>query len=91
MKATKKPVEIDYFEFTKHTVKDLGKLIGWVEDEMGDKPFEKHFIIQPNKLMVKTLEGTSYQITTDDMILRGISGEYYPCKKEIFFKTYDIN
>ena len=35
-------------------------------------------------------EGTSYDITTSDVIIRGVKGEYYPCKKDIFEETYEI-
>lgn len=38
---------------------------------------------------IKTLEGT---MTADfgDYIIQGVNGELYPCKPEIFEKTYDI-
>ncbi len=37
---------------------------------------------------VETLEGTHYG-TAGDYLIRGIHGEYYPCKPEIFEKTYE--
>jgi len=40
-------------------------------------------------LKVKTLEGTSYNTSPGDWILRGVEGEYYPCKSGIFEKTYE--
>lgn len=36
---------------------------------------------------VKTLEG-SIEVTKDSYIIRGIQGELYPCKKDIFLATY---
>lgn len=37
---------------------------------------------------IKTLEGR-YDVTPNDWIIKGIEGERYPCKPEIFKKTYD--
>ncbi len=37
---------------------------------------------------IKTLEG-AYQVTPGDWIITGIAGELYPCKPEIFAKTYE--
>ena len=41
-----------------------------------------------NKLHIKTLEGT---MTADlgDWIIKGVNGEFYPCKPDIFDKTYE--
>ena len=40
-----------------------------------------------NQYYIKTLEGNHY-ITNGDYIIRGVEGEYYPCKERIFEKTY---
>lgn len=37
---------------------------------------------------INTLEGRHY-ITEGDYIITGVAGERYPCKKEIFEKTYE--
>jgi len=92
MKARKKPVEIDYFSIV---IKEntLDQLIDWVKS-FGDSFEEKFEIIDQGpdgaSLMVKTLEGTSYSVTKDDIVIRGVKGEYYPCKKDIFLVTYDL-
>lgn len=36
---------------------------------------------------IKTLEGKHY-ISNGDYIITGVDGERYPCKKEIFLRTY---
>ncbi len=38
---------------------------------------------------IRTLEGKHY-ISKDDYIITGIDGERYPCKKNIFLKTYTL-
>lgn len=37
---------------------------------------------------IKTLEG-DHLASPDDWIIRGIAGELYPCKAEIFERTYE--
>lgn len=41
-----------------------------------------------NKAIIKTLEGTMTAGVTD-WIIRGVNYELYPCKDEIFQKTYE--
>lgn len=39
---------------------------------------------------VHTLEGTSYDLQDGDWVIKGIKGEYYPCKPDIFEATYKL-
>ena len=39
-------------------------------------------------LVIKTLEG-NMDVTPGDWIIKGINGEPYPCKPDIFEKTYE--
>lgn len=39
-------------------------------------------------LAIRTLEG-DMKFTHGDWIIRGVKGEYYPCKPDIFEQTYD--
>ena len=39
-------------------------------------------------VMIETLEGTM-KASIDDYIIKGIKGEYYPCKPDIFEATYE--
>lgn len=90
MKAQKKPVIIDFFDVQIEAKETVDSLQKWVES-FGDD-FEKHFELDPEGhfLKVKTLEGTSYDVSSADVIIRGIKGEFYPCKKDIFEQTYDV-
>ena len=83
MRAQKKPVVIDFLPFYNNIL----EVQNWVETFNED--FSTHFKVEGNTLKVKTLEGTSYDVTTSDVIIRGVKGEYYPCKKDIFEKTYE--
>ena len=39
--------------------------------------------------LVDTLEGGIYA-TYGDYIIKGVDGEYYPCKPSVFEKTYEL-
>ena len=39
-------------------------------------------------LIIKTLEG-EHVATIGDFIIKGVNGEFYPCKPDIFEKTYE--
>ena len=39
-------------------------------------------------MKIKTLEG-DMEVSEKDFIIKGINGEYYPCKPDIFKKTYE--
>lgn len=86
-KFQKKPVIVDVF-LIEFGVLSHTSIKRWVES-FGDV-FENHFMwIDADNLRVKTLEGTSYAVTGEDVIIRGVKGEYYPCKKDVFYQTYD--
>lgn len=89
MKTVKKPVEINFYEVKTLSSYDIGEMAKWIRN-MGENPDEVldvHLDMNANKYTIKvnTLEGTSYNLTTDDILMRG-----YPCKKEIFYETYNI-
>lgn len=86
MQAQKKPVVIDFIEINVNTTPE--EIKSWVESF--NQKFEDYFDDNGDTLKVKTLEGTSYDVTTSDVIIRGVKGEYYPCKKNIFEETYEI-
>lgn len=39
-------------------------------------------------LIIRTLEG-EMRATVNDWIIRGVKGEFYPCKPDIFEATYE--
>lgn len=47
-------------------------------------------VVQKEKgIIIHTLEG-DMKASFGDYIIKGINGEFYPCKPEIFDKTYEI-
>lgn len=75
----KKPVVIEARQYTgKNGTELLGSVNGTEleEDFLGDY------------IEIKTLEGTM-RADKDDWIIKGVKGEFYPCKPDIFAATYE--
>jgi hypothetical protein len=51
------------------------------------KPIPIKAVQVHTEVEIKTLEGTM-KASPGDYIIRGVQGELYPCKKEIFEETY---
>jgi hypothetical protein len=47
------------------------------------------FAKKEGKLFVLTLEG-DMEVGVGDWIIKGVKGEFYPCKNDIFLQTYEI-
>ena len=83
----KLPVEIEaelvseLLEKFKHNFNELPK---WVIEA-----YENMIIntVTDNYFIIKTLEG-NMTASKEDYLIKGINGELYPCKKDIFEKTY---
>lgn len=82
-KYRKKPVEIEAIQFFD-TPEQLDKL----SDFMGDV---KVNYSNPDKpvILIHTLEGVM-TASMGDYIIKGVDGEFYPCKPDIFKKTYEF-
>jgi len=48
-----------------------------------------NYHMEGQTLIIKTLEG-QHIASKGDYIIRGVHGEYYPCKPDIFAKTYEL-
>ena len=86
MKFRKKPVVIEAIQLTETNIVDIGNFIG----EHKNYPECKIAGINPatGKFTIKTLEG-DHIANVGDWIIKGIKGEFYPCKPDIFEETYD--
>lgn len=79
MKYRKKPVVIEAIQYT-----------GDNESEILTFAFG-HAISRPNELLsirIETLEGDMIA-SVGDWIIKGVKGEFYPCKPDIFRQTYE--
>ena len=84
MKYRKKPVVIEAVEFLD-TTERIAELSDFITDQ--DLRIDYSDTSNP-KLKLQTLEGT-VTASVGDYIIKGINGEFYPCKPDIFKKTYD--
>jgi len=91
MKYRKKPVVIEAFPFDGDFVKgDSTPTWAWEAIEKGEIFFSSLDPTEPPcELFIKTLEGNMHA-SIGDYIIRGINGELYPCKPDIFEKTYEL-
>lgn len=89
MKYRKKPVIIDAFQFDGDFMnKDRTYYIpDWAVD-MVHKGYIKFRSYVNGELEIKTLEGVMIA-NVGDYIIKGVDGEVYPCKPDIFEKTYE--
>lgn len=53
------------------------------------KPVKVNAYIANKDFVIHTLEG-DMKANKGDYIITGVNGEQYPCKPDIFHKTYDI-
>jgi hypothetical protein len=82
-KYRKKPVVIEawLWDETKTTFDKIGcKMMSSCGHK--DTPDLMH------SLRIETLEGTM-RVSEGDYIIKGVKGEFYPCKPDIFLMTYD--
>ncbi len=98
MKARKKPVIVEAVQWNgKNVVEIYNHLEDLnVENQWEVKTSGKNFYIKFENgacrlgtLMIKTLEG-EHKASIGDYIIKGVNGEFYPCKPDIFEKTYEI-
>lgn len=82
MKYRKKPIVIEAALYSGG--KFQGEIPAWIGPEMSKG---KIYRMGPS-LFIKTLEGTM-EVKSGDWIIQGINGEIYPCKPDIFEKTYE--
>lgn len=93
MKYRKKPVEVEAFQYAgvrKSDQTNLGEYLfnecpKWLSDAWDDGVMFKD---ETKNLYIKTLEGVM-KVNIGDYIIRGVKGEIYPCKPDIFEQTYE--
>lgn len=78
-KFRKKPVVIDAVQYTGANVPEI---ISFTEGQAIKNGGKSDYMTIP------TLEG-DHTATTGDWIIKGVNGEFYPCKPDIFEKTYE--
>lgn len=75
-KYRKKPVVVEAIQWDGTNLDECEKFVG------------RHLDLSNDYLIIHTLEGIMYASKLD-YIIRGVNGEHYPCKPDIFVKTYE--
>lgn len=88
MKFRKKPVVIEAFQWWPGLFfpPGFGRLH---ELAMMEGPEGEVTSVDDRNLWITTLEG-EIKARPGDWIIKGIKGEFYPCKPDIFALTYDL-
>ncbi|HEY4037786.1 MAG TPA: hypothetical protein VGM15_03110 [Burkholderiaceae bacterium] len=84
-KFRKKPIVIEAMQFTGQTASACA-IVHWALSE----PVNRIKIMHDGTswIEIQTPEGTM-RADAGDWIIRGVKGEYYPCKPDIFAATYE--
>ena len=80
-KFKKRPVLIEAMQFTEKTkdqVYNFVRCTCYPDFDSDGKPI----------LVISTLEG-DMTVRLGDWVIKGVNDEFYPCKPDIFNKTYD--
>ena len=78
MKYQKKPVIIEAVQWTGDNITEICKFT---------KRDISH-LLHSGQLYIETLEGIM-KASIGDFIIKGVSCEFYPCKPEVFYQTYE--
>lgn len=78
MRYKKKPIEVEAILYN-----GTGESFKEVDSFTNGKLF-----LEYNKPFIDTLEGKMF-LSVGDYVIKGVKGEFYPCKPDIFTETYE--
>ena len=89
-KFRKKPVVIDAIQLTSDNFSSVESFVGVGEGTHRHYNNEVDFLKHKNPcgLHIKTIDGLM-TASIGDYIIKGVKGEFYPCKPNIFELTYE--
>ena len=76
-KYRKKPVVVEAVLFTGVNFTDIKNFVD-----------SNHLLYAWDGIYIRTLEGNML-VSAGDYVIKGVNGEFYPCKPDIFEKTYE--
>ena len=84
MKYKKKPIVIEAFKYDGDFTDSNGNI--YVPEWMAEAPY---IFRGAGELYIETLEGEMH-VSVGDYVIKGVQGEIYPCKPDIFEETYEV-
>lgn len=83
-KYRKKPVVIEARKYVHAQPQDAAPILRWIRSGDTTADFDPF----SGSVLITTLEGVM-EARSGDYIIRGVQGEFYPCKPDIFEATYE--
>lgn len=80
-------IEVEEGESLDPNTRAHAEIAGWLMSS-GFREFKVDGESAPFGLSIQTLEGVMYA-APGDWIIKGVQGEFYPCKPDIFEATYE--
>ena len=89
-KFRKKPVVVEAIQWTGSNLEEIRNFVGGnlIEDWMEFFDIKRELKKMLVSIAIDTLEGTM-RVDYGDYIIKGVKGEFYPCKSDIFLATYE--
>ncbi len=87
-KYRKKPVVIEAMKWTGENLIEVIRFTGQHASAKDYKWEDYEDLVTERGLKIFTLEG-SYMASIGDWVIKGVQGEFYPCKPDIFEQTYE--
>lgn len=89
MKYKKKPIVVEAVQWNGLNLEEIKDFVGnSLIYNINDAAWKVGKDAPTVHIKIKTLEGTMVA-KAGDYIIRGVNGEIYPCKADIFEKTYE--
>lgn len=86
MKFRKRPVVIEAMQF--NGLDDYFNILDWMKDSRDTHALANEVRYETPIMIIHTLEG-AMAAKPGDWIIRGVQGEFYPCRGDIFEETYE--
>lgn len=87
-KYRKKPVVIEALQWDGNNLTEIEEFCGTARQEFTCLNPGAGLSVPTGRLIIPTLEG-DHLATERDFSIRGVKGEFYPCKPDIFEATYE--
>ena len=89
MKYRKNPVIIEAIQWNGTNLEEIKQFVGnSLEYDIHDAAWQVGKGVPIVNMRIKTLEGV-VEVSKGDFVIKGVNEEFYPCKPDIFEKTYE--
>ena len=85
-KYQKKPVTIEAIRFTEENLPIIKE---WLGENLAQLSSEDRYRNPQNHWIIRDYLEGDMKISDGDFIIKGVKGEFYPCKPDIFYATYN--